>query len=82
MVWLTIIGLINSGIAAFYYLRVVAALYSEPTGASPIMAVERPSFPLLLAIFLTAAATLILGIAPGNVLHAAQAAAQTYSSVK
>jgi NADH-quinone oxidoreductase subunit N len=82
MVWLTIIGLINSGIAAFYYLRVVAALYSEPTGASPIMAVERPSFPLLLAIFLTAVATLILGIAPGNVLHAAQAAAQTYSSVK
>jgi NADH-quinone oxidoreductase subunit N len=81
MVWLTIIGLINSGIAAFYYLRVVAALYSEPTGASPIMAVERPSFPLLLAIFLTAAATLILGIVPGNVLHAAQAAAQTYSSV-
>jgi NADH-quinone oxidoreductase subunit N len=81
MIWLTIIGLINSGIAAFYYLRVVAAIYSEPTGASPIMGVPRPTFSLLLAIFLTAAVTLTLGIVPGNILHAAQAAAQTYTSV-
>jgi NADH-quinone oxidoreductase subunit N len=81
MIWLTIIGLINSGIAAFYYLRVVAAIYSEPTGASPIMGVSRPTFSLLLAIFLTAAVTLTLGIVPGNILHAAQAAAQTYTSV-
>ncbi|MFP5228546.1 MAG: NADH-quinone oxidoreductase subunit N [Acidobacteriota bacterium] len=79
MVWLTIIGLINSGIAAFYYLRVVAALYSEPAGAAPVIGVAKPSFPLLLAVFLTAATTLILGIVPGNVLSAARAAAQTYS---
>jgi len=78
MVWLTIIGLINSGIAAFYYLRVVAAIYSEPTGAAPITAVARPSFPLLFAVFLTAATTLVLGIVPGQVLSAARAAAQTY----
>lgn len=80
MVWLTIIGLINSGIAAYYYLRVVAAIYSEPSGTSPIMAVSRPSFPLLLAVFITAATTLILGIVPGNVLSAARAAAQTYTA--
>jgi NADH-quinone oxidoreductase subunit N len=81
LIWLTIIGLINSGIAAYYYLRVVVALYARPAEASPVMAVERPSAPLLIAIFLTAAVTLILGIAPGSVLSAAQAAAQTYSSV-
>ena len=81
LVWLTIIGLINSGIAAYYYLRVVVALYARPAEASPVMAVERPSAPLLIAIFLTAVVTLILGIAPGSVLSAAQAAAQTYSSV-
>jgi NADH-quinone oxidoreductase subunit N len=73
--------LINSGIAAYYYLRVVVALYARPAEASPVMAVERPSAPLLIAIFLTAAVTLILGIVPGSVLSAAQAAAQTYSSV-
>ncbi len=79
MIWLTIIGLINSGIAAYYYLRVVASIYSEPSGASPVMAVSRPSFALLLAVFITAATTLILGIVPGNVLSAARAAAQTYT---
>ncbi len=80
MVWLTIIGLINSGIAAFYYLRVVAAIYSEPSGAAPVIGVAKPSFPLLLAVFLTAATTLILGIVPGNVLSAARDAAKTYYS--
>jgi NADH-quinone oxidoreductase subunit N len=81
MVWLTIIGLINSGIAAFYYLRVVAALYSAPANGASVMAVDRPSFSLLLALFLTAAVTLTLGIVPGQVLSAARAAAQTYGSV-
>ena len=77
MIWLTIIGLINSGIAAFYYLRVALALFARPAEGAPVMAVERPSMPLLLSVFLTAAATLILGIVPGNVLGAARAAAQT-----
>ena len=81
MVWLTIIGLINSGIAAYYYLRVVAALYSRPAEAAPILTVARPSFPLLFAIFLTAATTLILGIAPSQVLNAARSAAATYPAV-
>jgi NADH-quinone oxidoreductase subunit N len=80
MVWLTIIGLINSGIAAFYYLRVVAAVYSRPGEAAPAMSVEKASLPLQLALLLTAAAILILGIVPGNVLSAAQAAAQTFYS--
>jgi NADH-quinone oxidoreductase subunit N len=81
MVWLTIIGLINSGIAAFYYLRVVAAVYARPAETAPVMSIPRPSMPLLIALFLTAATTLVLGIVPQNVLSAAQAAARTYSSV-
>jgi NADH-quinone oxidoreductase subunit N len=81
MVWLTIIGLINSGIAAFYYLRVVAAIYARPADTAPVMTIPRPSMPLLLALFLTAAATLVLGIVPQNVLSAAQAGARTYKSV-
>lgn len=81
MIWLAIIGLINSGIAAFYYLRVAAAVFSRPAQASPVMAVPRPSIALLFALFITAAATLILGIAPGGVLAGARAAAATYPSV-
>jgi NADH-quinone oxidoreductase subunit N len=80
MVWLTVIGLINSGLAAFYYLRVVAAIYSTPSSTAPIRSVARPSFALLLAVFITAVTTLVLGIVPGNVLSAARAAAQTYTT--
>jgi len=78
MVWLTIIGLINSGIAAFYYLRVVASVYSRSGDTAPGMIVQKPSLALLLALFITAATTLTLGIVPGNVLHAARAAAQVF----
>jgi NADH-quinone oxidoreductase subunit N len=65
----------NSGIAAFYYLRVLAALYTKPAESSPVVSVPRATTPLLFALLLTAAATLILGIVPGRVLAKAKAAA-------
>jgi NADH-quinone oxidoreductase subunit N len=80
-IWLAILGLINSGFACFYYLRVVAALYTRPTETSPVKSVPRPTVPLLFAVLLTAAATLILGIVPGRILANARAAAATYSAV-
>jgi NADH-quinone oxidoreductase subunit N len=79
MVWLAIIGLVNSGIAAFYYLRVAAAVFSRPSESSPVHAVPQPGFALLCALFLTVAATLVMGIAPGGILSGAQAAAATYA---
>ena len=80
-IWLAILGLINSGIAAFYYLRVVAALYTKAADTSPIASVPRATPPLLFALLLTVAATLILGIVPGRVLARAKAAAETYPAV-
>nr|WP_286676383.1 NADH-quinone oxidoreductase subunit N [Paracidobacterium acidisoli] len=81
MVWLAIIGLVNSGIAAFYYLRVITAVYSKPAATSPVNEVPPASVPLMLTLFLTVVTTLILGIVPGRVLAAAKAGAQTYASV-
>lgn len=80
-IWLAILGLINSGFACFYYLRVVTALYTRPAENAPVASVPRPTVPLLFAILLTAAATLILGIVPGKVLANAKAAAETYPAV-
>lgn len=80
-VWLAILGFINSGIASYYYLRVVAALYTRPAESAPVASVPRASVPLLFALLLTIAATLILGIVPGRVLARAKAAAETYPSV-
>jgi NADH-quinone oxidoreductase subunit N len=80
-VWLAILGLINSGIAAFYYLRLLAALYTRPSESSPVAHVPRATVPMLFALLLTVAATLILGIVPGRVLAKAKAAAETYPAV-
>jgi NADH-quinone oxidoreductase subunit N len=80
-IWLAILGLINSGIAAFYYLRVLAALYTRPTETSPVTSVPRATMPLLFALLLTVAATLILGIDPGRILAKAKAAAATYPAI-
>ncbi len=78
LVSLAIIGLINSGVAAFYYLRLLAAIYSRPIENGPLDAMPRIQAPLLVSIFLTVAATFILGIVPGRVLDSARAAALTF----
>ncbi len=73
MVWLAILGLLNSGIAVFYYLRLLAAVYAKPQENTPLQSMPRVQFSLLLAIVLTVSATLILGIVPGRILGAARA---------
>lgn len=77
MVWLTIIGLINSGVAAYYYLKLLASVYSKPIHTDLLDGIPRPTVPLLLALVLTVAATLILGIVPGQVLSLAKAGSNT-----
>jgi NADH-quinone oxidoreductase subunit N len=75
LVWLAILGLFNSGIAAFYYLRLVTSAYSRPSETVPLDALPAVRPPLLIALLLTVAATLILGIVPGQVLEQAKAGA-------
>ena len=72
-VWLAVIGLINSGIACFYYLRLLAALYTRPAVAtsSPVET-RRVAAPAGIALACAALATLLLGIAPGHLLHLTQ----------
>ncbi len=77
-VWLAVIGLLNSGIACFYYLRFLAAIYSRPASETNRLAQRRPiSVPAGIGLTLAAAATLILGILPGNVLWLAQFASSS-----
>jgi NADH-quinone oxidoreductase subunit N len=77
-VWLAVIGLLNSGIACFYYLRLLAAIYTRPTTENDrISAAARVSIPAAAALAITAAATLWLGIAPNRVLGLAQQSADS-----
>jgi NADH-quinone oxidoreductase subunit N len=76
-VWLVIVGLANSGIACFYYLRLLAALYTKPVGDEAIAPPPGRMFSpaAALAIGASALATLALGVVPGKVLHLTQRAA-------
>jgi NADH-quinone oxidoreductase subunit N len=74
---LAIIGLLNSGIAAAYYLRPALAAAQRPDSDAPVQPSSRVGVTALAALAFTAAATLMLGIVPNAVLRAAQSGAQT-----
>jgi NADH-quinone oxidoreductase subunit N len=66
LVGLVIIAVINSAIAAYYYLRVIVVMYMrEPKDETPMV-----PMPAALGVSLTAAvlATIYLGVLPGRVL--------------
>ncbi len=65
LVWLTVLGLINSAIAAYYYLKIIVAVYMrEPAEAMEQM--PPPAMSLRIAIWASAIGVLILGIFPGT----------------
>jgi NADH-quinone oxidoreductase subunit N len=80
--WLAIIGLVNSGIAAFYYLRVVATAYTRPEEGTPPVTLPRFSVALTLALVLTLGATLVLGIVPNGALNLAQQGAADFDKAR
>ena len=74
-VWLAVIGLLNSGIACFYYLRLLAALYTRPTtDTARILTHKHVSFAAEAGLTLAVLATLTLGIFPTPILALAQRA--------
>jgi NADH-quinone oxidoreductase subunit N len=77
--WLTVIGLLNSGLAGFYYLRLLISLYGKPEADAMAEPQPRLRGSLAFALLLTISATLILGIFPGRILTAAGAGAATYA---
>ena len=67
LVWLTVLGLLNSAVAAYYYLRILVMMYMhEPSEAATEAEPLSPG--LRAALLLPAAGTLFLGIFPGWVL--------------
>ncbi len=68
LVWLTVLGLLNSAVAAYYYLRVLVMMYFREPGDAASQA-EPMSFGLSAALVLSAAAVLFLGIFPSWVLE-------------
>jgi NADH-quinone oxidoreductase subunit N len=67
LVWLTVLGLLNSAVAAYYYLRVLVVMYmKEPDASQDPLPPAGPA--MKFAIYGSAIATLLLGIFPSFVL--------------
>ena len=76
LIGLTVIALLNSALAAYYYLRVIVYMYMrEPESGSEVPAVASNT-PLVLALASCLGVTLWLGIFPTSVLDFAAKSAQ------
>jgi NADH-quinone oxidoreductase subunit N len=77
-VWLAVIGLLNSGVACFYYLRLLAAIYTRPgTDTGRLDQLRRISVPAAIGVALAAVATLALGILPNGAVSFAEYASHS-----
>lgn len=77
LVWLTVLGLLNSAVSVYYYLRLMVVMYMhEPAEATE----DLPPVPfgLQATLWASAAATLALGIFPSPVLDYAVRAADFF----
>ena len=76
-VWLAVIGVLNSAISLYYYVRIVVFMYlkKETLGSQPK---TNPS--LALALGIAVAATILLGIYPRALFEFAEASARTLNS--
>jgi NADH-quinone oxidoreductase subunit N len=77
LVWLTVIGLLNSAIASYYYLKIIVAIYMREPGTA-IAQLPPPSPSLRIAIWASAIGVLILGIFPSTLLSFVSTSASAF----
>jgi NADH-quinone oxidoreductase subunit N len=72
--WLTVLGLLNSAVAAYYYLRVMVYMYMrEPVAGAPVAVPMRSSM-VNAALLIAAVGVAVLGIFPTRALQLAASA--------
>jgi NADH-quinone oxidoreductase subunit N len=69
-IWLAVVGVLNSAISVFYYLRLLVLMYMKEPGE--VLPPVRIPAAIGLALLVTALATLGFGIFPGQWIEAAQ----------
>jgi NADH-quinone oxidoreductase subunit N len=72
--WLTVVGLLNSVIGAYYYLRVMVYMYMREPAAGAAIAVPMRSTMVNAAILIAALAVVLLGVFPTRALELAASA--------
>ena len=79
LVWLTVLGLVNSAIAAYYYLKIIVAIYMREPDV-PTMQLEAPPVSLRLAMWVSAIGVLVLGMFPSTLLQFAATSAASLTT--
>jgi|SRR5579871_405193 len=74
LVWLTVLGLLNSAVAAYYYLRILVVMYFREPGEAAEN-IPPAGAALQIAVYAAALGTVLLGIFPSTVLDFASKAA-------
>jgi NADH-quinone oxidoreductase subunit N len=74
LIWLTLIGVVNSAIGSYYYLRIIVMMYMHE--ARKEVPAPRISAGLAVALAVSVLATLYLGLFPNRVLRYAQDSAR------
>ncbi len=73
LIWLIIIGVVNSAVASYYYLRLIVAMYMREPSIEEAPAPTTMS--MKLALIIAVIATIWLGVVPKKVTNAATEAA-------
>ena len=71
---LLIIGVVNSGISAFYYLRLLVAMYTPSASPSRQVAPSPPRLAAALSLAIVTTVILVFGVYPSPLIKLAQAA--------
>ena len=78
LLWLAVVGVLNSVASAYYYLRIVRTMYLEP---APSEEKVPSSYVFRLALGVSALGILVMGVVPGPVLRLAELAVRTLPNV-
>lgn len=76
LIGLTILGVINSAIGAYYYLRLIVVMYMREPVVEEVL--PRVKFGMGVALAICLIATIYLGVMPNSVLDFAQASARSF----
>jgi NADH-quinone oxidoreductase subunit N len=74
-VWLAVVGVVNSAISLYYYVRVVVFMYLQPDVTAAADTSGGPS--LTLALVVAVVATVVLGVYPRLLFELAEVSART-----
>ena len=73
LAWLAIVGVVNSAVSAYYYVRIIRVMFLQQAPATPDSRPSRNPTPWA-AMGVAAAVVVFMGVAPGFVMEAAGAA--------